>query len=63
MHDTATLMVYRSLSLRRSQAWRWRLTHLNGRILACSSEGYANEGEARRQGTKVISGHYLKLAA
>lgn len=62
MHDTATLKVYRSLSLRRNQRWRWKLTHLNGRQLAESGEGYANQGEARRMGVKVISGHYLKLA-
>ena len=61
MTDTATLEVYRSRSLLRGQRWRWRLVHDNGRVLACSSEGYANEGEARRVGTKVISGTYLKL--
>jgi uncharacterized protein YegP (UPF0339 family) len=28
--------------------WRWRLVHRNGKIMADSGEGYANEGDLRR---------------
>lgn len=50
--------VYRSRSLRRSQRWRWRLTHRNGNILAVSSEGYANRADASHVGWQVVTGLY-----
>ena len=56
--DYATLRVYRSLSVRRSQRWRWKLTHANGRKLATSGEGYANRSEARAVAERVISGEF-----
>lgn len=58
MDDFASLEVYRTRSLRRSEKWRWRLRHQNSRIIAESGEGYANQVDAREQAIKVVSGHY-----
>lgn len=55
-----TLEVYRSRSLRRSQRWRWRLVHRNGRVIAESGEGYANRPEAERMGLAVVNGEHAK---
>ena len=54
----AEFEVYRTRSLRRSERWRWRLTHANGRILAVSSEGYTDRAEAERIGWQVVTGRY-----
>ena len=54
----ATLIVYRTRSLRRSQRWAWRLQAANGRIIATSGEGYAHRGEARGMGIFVAGGHF-----
>lgn len=32
----------------RRKEWRWRLVARNGRIVACSSEGYKNRCDAKR---------------
>lgn len=55
---TARLDIYRTKSLRRSQRWAWRLVAGNGRIVACSGEGYANRAEAERMARLVVSGSY-----
>lgn len=54
----ATLVVYRSLSLRRNQRWRWRLIS-NGHKLAHGGEGYAHQDEAERMGVRVCTGFYV----
>lgn len=56
--NRATLVVYRSGGILRSQRWRWRLVHANGNILAVSSEGYANRAECVKYGHAVTSGAY-----
>ena len=55
---TATLTIYRTRSLRRSQRWGWRLTAANGRNVAASGEGYTDRAEALWQALQVIGGHY-----
>lgn len=62
-HDFATLEVYRSLSLRRNQRWRWRLRHINGSILAEAGEGYFDKDEALRQAVEVVGGSYREAVA
>lgn len=59
-HMKATLTVYRTRSLRRSQRWAWRLTAANGRIIATSGEGYSDRGEARTRGLTVANGWYAE---
>lgn len=54
----ATLTIYRTKSLRRSQRWAWRLVAANGRIIAASGEGYSNLGEALRMARKVTHGGF-----
>lgn len=54
----ATLIVYRTRSLRRSQRWAWRLVAGNGRTIATSGEGYSDRGEARTRGLTVANGWY-----
>lgn len=54
----ATLEVYRTRSLRRSQRYGWRCTTPNGRIIAASGEGYTHADEARRMGIRVTCGLY-----
>ena len=54
----ATLTVYRTRSLRRSQRWAWRLTTPNGRIIATSGEGYSDRNEARVRGLSICDGWY-----
>lgn len=56
----ATLTVYRTRSLRRSQRWAWRLTASNGRIVATSGEGYTGRREARSMGLIVSDGFYSR---
>lgn len=58
MPDTAHLETYRTRAVWRSERWQWRLVHANGNVLARSSEGYTDEGEAQRQGFKIVSGQY-----
>lgn len=53
----ARLVIYRSLSLRPSQRWGWRLV-VSGRTVACSGEGYAKLSWARAMGNRVTSGYY-----
>lgn len=48
----ATLEVYRTRSLFRSQRWAWRL-------VAVSGEGYRDRGECRTRGLTVTNGWYL----
>lgn len=55
---TATLTIYRTRSVRRSQRWAWRLTAGNGRIVATSGEGYTRKDEAERMARLVVSGSY-----
>lgn len=50
--------ITRNLLARRSQRFRWRLVHANGRIVATSGEGYANRGECEAQAVKVVGGDY-----
>lgn len=54
----ATLTVYRTRSLRRSQRRAWRLVAANGRIIAASGEGYSDRGECRTRGLTVANGWY-----
>lgn len=54
----ATVEVYRSASLRRSQRWRWRLIASTGDVVAVSSEGYANFEEADDMARRVVGGTY-----
>lgn len=54
----ATLTVYRTRSLRRSQRWAWRLVAANGRTVATSGEGYSDRGECRSRGLTVANGWY-----
>lgn len=49
--------VYRTLSLRPSQRYAWRLV-VNGRKVAGSGEGYTDNDEAKRMGNRVVSGAY-----
>lgn len=56
----ATLTVYRTRSLRRSQRWAWRLVAANGRIVATSGEGYSDRGECRSRGLTVANGWYAE---
>lgn len=58
MTATATLTVYRSRSLIRSQRWAWRLVAANGRTIATSGEGYRDRNEARLMGVRVVCGLY-----
>lgn len=57
-HMRATLVVYRSRSLRRSQRYGWRLVAANGRIIAASGEGYSDRGECRTRGLTFANGWY-----
>mgnify|MGYP003419756131 FL=1 len=54
----ATLVVYRSRSLRRSQRYGWRLVAANGRIIAASGEGYSDLDECQIRGMDVANGWY-----
>lgn len=56
----ATLEVYRTRSLRRSQRWAWRLVTPNGRIVATSGEGYSDRAVARQRGLTVADGFYVR---
>lgn len=56
----ATLVVYRTRSLRRSQRWAWRLVTPNGRIVATSGEGYTDKAVARQRGLTVAGGFYVR---
>ena len=56
----ATLEVYRTRSLRRSQRWGWRLVAKNGRIVAVSGEGYTDKATARQRGLTVADGFYVR---
>ena len=38
---TTDIQIYQD----KAKEWRWRLIHVNGNILANSSEGYANKGD------------------
>lgn len=57
MTATATLTVYRSRSLIRSQRWAWKLTGANGEIVA-RGEGYRLRSSAEAMGTAVKNGVY-----
>ena len=52
----ASLVIYKTRSLRRSQRWAWRLVASNGRTIATSGEGYANRSEAVEMAVKVVKG-------
>lgn len=54
--------VFRSLSVRRSQRWAWRLRAPNGRIVAVSGEGYGGRGEALGMAAAVAQGAYSDAA-
>ena len=54
------LVVYRGRSARRSQRWRWRLVHANGRKIAQSSEGYANREVCAVQ-ARIVAGHLAEV--
>lgn len=55
---SAIFEVFRTLSLRRSQRWAWRLVAANGRTIATSGEGYGDRREAAARGWAVVAGHY-----
>ena len=59
---SAELHVYRTLSLRRSQRWAWRIVAANGRCVAIGGEGYTSEVEAGDRGWMLATGHYLTSA-
>jgi uncharacterized protein YegP (UPF0339 family) len=52
------LEVYRSLTLVRSQRWRWRLIANNGNIIATSGEGYTDRDHAEWMALRVVGGTY-----
>lgn len=54
----ATLEVYRSRGLRRSQRYGWRLIAPNGRIVAASGEGYSDKAQCRTRGLTFANGWY-----
>lgn len=54
----STLVIYRRLTARRSQRWRWRLVASNGRKIANGGEGYANKDECAGIAKAIISGAY-----
>lgn len=55
--------ITRSLTLRRSQRWRWRLRARNGHIIAEAGEGYSDKAVAIAMATKiVINGAYADAA-
>lgn len=47
--------IYRSESSLPSQSWRWRLVASNGRVIADSSEGYADKDDCRH-GIELVKG-------
>lgn len=56
----ATLIIYRTRSLRRSQRWAWRLVAANGRIIATSGEGYYERSVCRAMGEEVVAGGWAE---
>lgn len=58
MKPRATLVVYPTRGRIRSQRWRWRLVHTNGKLLADSGEGYTDRSEALSRGAFIAQGGY-----
>ncbi len=52
------IVIYRTLSPRRSQRWAWRLVARNGRIVASSGEGYRHRSDAESMALMVARGEY-----
>jgi uncharacterized protein YegP (UPF0339 family) len=38
----------------RQRQYRWRLRHRNGRVVACSGEGYRRRTDAQRALTRIL---------
>lgn len=55
----ASLTFHRTLTPIRANRWRWRLVAANGRVVAASSEGYANRADAERNARLVVGGGYI----
>jgi len=39
----------------RKKEWRWNLKSRNGKIVACSCEGYKREATAKKMASKIIA--------
>lgn len=53
---TATIEVYRTRAVRRSQRWAWRMRATNGQIVATSGEGYTDRGHAVSMALRIARG-------
>lgn len=52
-------MAQRVLYQRADCKWAWRLVADNGQVIAVDgSQGYENEGDARKMADRVIGGYY-----
>lgn len=59
-NDNATdsfLEVFEALARTPSQRWRWRLKHVNGKVVYGSTEGYSDRDEAIRLAVKANFGN------